>query len=392
MTQADFFSYAKLYPNKVNVWYSEGSSPYTIYGLSIPVLEQNGDDSTKYLSQVEEVSIPLSGGSVSTINLKVLSRIYGLSSNIGYYILLVSPVEVTSIGSSVVANSSVLLSPSVDSTLFAESPYNALGGSIQDTRQSTYIMQSDRYKIGTLADPTYTGPLNIEQLLSSSATKASIQDSNYSSIGWTRSRYDGTTTNRIDYKVDPALAGRLFQGADFASGSSVQQIDYLLSSSQVDYKDFFYAGKGDVPGFDLSVSTGLTFIANFANPINYPATTGTGLWVTNQNPTTNPRYSPVVGDIIAVNYLTTPELMKISLVRRVGETLPVTYSLNVTRGYYSTSQTINFGTNITRAAPVQIYNIDNNKLSGVPKGLIIVKETGKTLGIDSLGYVISSTI
>lgn len=382
MTQADFFSYTKLYPEKINVWYSEGSSPYTIYGLSIPVLEQNGEDSTKYLSQVEEVSIPFSGGSLDRLVLKVMSRVYGVSSNIGYYILLVRPIEVASIGSSVVANSSVLLSPSIDSALFAESPYNALGGSIQDTRKSTYIMQSDRYKIGTLANPTYTGPLNIDQLLSGSATKANIQDSNYSSIGWTRSRYDGTITNRTDYKVDPALAGRLFQGAEFASGSSVNQINYLISSSQIIYKDFFYAGKGDVPGYDTSAQTGLKFL-NAQDTDDFEK-----IKVSNSNPSKTPRYTPILSDTIS-----TPsgELLKITRVVRDGSTLPVTYSLDVTRGYFSPAASINANDLVLRASPVQIYNIDNNKLSGVPKGIILVRETGKRLGIDSLGYVISST-
>jgi len=390
MTQADFFSYARLYPNLLNIWYSTVGPPYTIYGLSVPVLDKANEDSTTYLSQVEEISIPLIGGSLDYITLKVQQRFYAISKNIGYYLLLVTPYSIDSIGSTSVNNSKALLSPSLDVSTFADSPYNVLGGSIEDSRNSTYMMQSDRYKVGTLNNPSYTGPLNIDALLSGSATRASIQDSNYSSIGWLRSRYDGTKTNRADYKVDPALAGRLFQGADFASGSDISQINYLLSSSQVDYKDFFYAGKGDIPGFDLSIATDLRFITNLKNPVNYPSTEVVGLWASSINTATNPRYYPMQGDIIAVNYLTTPELMKITNVGIVGTNRPVTYSLDLIRGYYSTAATISPPTVITRAAPVQIYNIENNKLSGVPKGLVIVKETGKTLGIDSLGYVISS--
>lgn len=391
MTQSDYFSYVAVYPNSLNVWYDEGGPPHTIRAVSIPVLETNGESSKGYLERVEEVSIPLSGGSESRVTLEVLSRIYGLSIGIEYYILLVKPLTVLSIGDTTVRRTTVLLSPAIDIETFADSPYNVIGGLVEDARDSVYIMQSDRYKVGTLSNPTYTGPLNIDALLSGSATKASVQDSNYSSIGWTRSRYDGAKTNRIDYKVDPALAGRLFQGADFASGSDRNQINYLISSSQVEYKDFFYAGKGDVPGLDLSVPTGLRFIANPDNPSSYPADETGSLWVSSKSLTVNPTYYPIEGDIIVVNPLTIPELMKITNVEKVSDNLPVTYSLDLVRGYYTDSAPIAVLADINRANPVQIYNIDNNKLSGVPKGVIVVKETGKTLGIDPLGYVVYST-
>lgn len=384
MTQTDFFAYVNLNPSSLNVWYDESGPPYTVRGLSIPVVDNTGEDSNRYLSQVQQVSIPLFGGSTSNITLTVRESIYVLSLGISCYILLVDPLKVDSIGNTITGDATVLLSPTTDVATFADSAYNTLGGSIQDLRQSTYIMQSDRYKIGTLANPTYTGPLNIEDLLTNSAAKANIQDSNYSSVGWTRSRYDGTKTSRNDNKIDPAIAGRLFTGAEFASGSDVNQINYLMSSSQVDYKDLFYAGKGDIPGFDLSATTGLKFVESYTATDKVIRVSSINL--------KNPRYTPYEGDLIVNNRTPgSPELIKILQVGREGSTLPVTYTLKVTRGYFSSANIIDSSDAVYRATPVQIYNIDNNKLSGVPKGIILVKETGKRLGIDSLGYVISTS-
>lgn len=383
MTQTEFYTYVNLNPKSLNVWYDENGPPYTIRGLSVPVVDKTDEDSKTYLSQVEEISIPLSGGSVDIITLKVRQSIYILSSGVSCYILLVDPTTVDSIGSTSEKNVKVLLSPTTDVATFAQSPYNTLEGSIEDARQSTYIMQSDRYKVGTLTNPTYTGPLNIDSLLAGSATKANIQESNYSSLSWIRSRYDGTKTNVLDYKTDPALTGRTFLGADFASGSDLNQINYLLSSSQVVYKDFFYAGNSDTPGFDNKGLSGYKFSGSYNSTITKP------LYIVSTNPSKNPVVVPKIGNLITTGINGTEEILKITAVGTV-KNFPVTYSLDVQRGWNGVTQTINNDI-IYDIKPVQVYNIENNKLSGVPKGVVLVKETGKTLGIDKLGYVISST-
>jgi hypothetical protein len=382
MTQTEFFAYVNLNPRSLNVWYDQSGPPYIIRGVSVPVVDKTNEDSKTYLSQVEEISIPLSGGSVDRITLKVKQRKYVLSSGYSCYILLVDPLTVSSIGSTVPATVSVLISPTTDIATFEDSSYNVLGGSIEDTRQSTYIMKSDRYKVGTLANPTYTGPLNINQIISGSAPKANVQDSNYSSLSWMRSRYDGAKTNVLDYKTDPALAGRTFLGADFASGSDVNQINYLLSSSQVVYKDFFYAGRGDTPGFDNTGLSGYEF------QTTYNTTQNKVLYIVSTDPGKNPFITPRVGDLITTGNTGTEEIMKITAIG-VVETFPIRYSLDVQRSWNSVVAEIP-SIPIYNIKSVQIYNIEGNRLSGVPKGLVIVKETGKTLGIDRLGYVVSS--
>lgn len=384
MTQQEFYTYVSINPTQLNVWYSDTNSPYTIYGLSIPVIDKTGEDSKTYLSQVEEVTIPLSGGSVNRIALKVRQSIYGQSLGAKYYILLTDPVIISNIGSPLLNTSKILLSPTIDVANFADSPYNVLEGYVNASRQSKYIMKSDRYKVGTLRNPAYTGPLNINYLLSGSATKANIQDSNYSNTAWIRSRYDGSSTSILDYKIEPALTGRVFEGAQFGTGSDINQINYLLSSSQVAYKDLFYAGKGDTPGFDISTDIAYKYV-QATNPGISP------VYIGYTKTDVNPTYTPKIGDLIVNKSGNDTELMKITKVVRFTNQLPITYSLDVIRSYYSPTIPVSENSNVSLARPVQIYNLEANKLSGVPKGLILVRETGKLLGIDSLGYVVSST-
>jgi hypothetical protein len=386
MTQTDFIRYVGNHPNRVNVWYSETGPPYTIYGISIPEIDLRSQTASTYLKRVTEVSFK---GSISRITLEVESNLSGEASGIRYYILLTKPYEIDSIGDLILPGVNILLSPSFDITAFEDGPYNALGGTVETPRKSSFIMQSDRYKVGTLTNPTYTGPLNIEQLLSGSADRANIQDSNYSSLSWLRSRYEGSKTSRIDYKVEAALTGRTFLGADFSAETELTQIQYLTSSNQVEYKDLFYAGKGQVPGFDLSTGTGLKFASSTLSGYSETATI---LDITNASVNTAPSYTPTAGDIIANNFTTAdPELMKIERVTVVVPSNPPIYRTTVIRGYLSNSGSISQNQAVSTVKPVQIYNIDGNKLSGVSKSKVLVRETGQILGVDSLGYVVSST-
>lgn len=383
MTQIEFFAYVKLNPRSLNVWYDESGPPYTIRGVSIPVIDKTNEDSKTYLSQVEEVSIPLSGGSVDHITLTVQQRIFILSLGYSCYILLVNPLNVNQIGSRLDSNVKVLLSPATDVVTFADSSYNVLIGSVGDTRQSTYIMQSDRYKVGTLANPAYTGPLNIDALLKSSATKANIQDSSYSSLSWTRSRYDGTKTSVLDYKTEPALTGRTFLGAEFSSGSDFNQINYLLSSSQVTYVDFFYAGTADTPGFDNTGLSGYVFQQNYSK-------TDQIIYLKSAIPAKIPFRAPKIGDLLSTGTSGTEEVMRVYGVETI-EIFPIQLVMFVQRGWSnSLAKDLTVSSSYYHIEPVQIYNIEKNKLSGVPTGLIVVKETGRTLGLDQLGYVVSS--
>ncbi len=298
-----------------------------------------------------------------------------------YYYYNVVPLTLTTIGNIGIGSGNIVFSPSLDTFEFADSPYNILEGSLEASRQSSYIMQADRYKIGTLANPAYTGPLNIRELISGSAPKADIQDSNYTTTGWINGRYEGSKTDRVDFLTEPAISGKFFQASEFPSGSTLSEINYLINSNQVVYKEYFFAGIGDTPGFNKENS-------GYLPNAGYNENTTIIAVTTNAIGTTPPIFR--VGDLISTGMLSTDEIMRVDAVG-VLTASPLVYSLLVTRGYFGNPQPIPLGSNFSRVNLVQIYNVTGNRLTGVPKGQVLVKETGRILKLDSLGFVISST-
>ncbi len=71
MTQQEFLLYTKLYPNRVNVWYSD-TAPFIIQGISIPVLtpSPNSVNISGYLQQAKQITIPLTSGGSTTVNIQ----------------------------------------------------------------------------------------------------------------------------------------------------------------------------------------------------------------------------------------------------------------------------------------------------------------------------------
>jgi hypothetical protein len=119
MTQQEFFLYTELYPNRVNVWYSN-TSPYTINGISIPVLTPSPGsvDLRGYLQQVTEITIPLvSGGSVTldvqTSNFKSISTPSTATGVTEYYIYTTLPVTIPGQGTQSISNGIILISPGI---------------------------------------------------------------------------------------------------------------------------------------------------------------------------------------------------------------------------------------------------------------------------------------
>jgi len=378
MTQAEFLAYCNIYPSQVNVWYTD-TAPYTIQGMSVPVLDLNLDDNTPFLTQVEKVTIPLPSGGTVTLDITQIS--IATANTVGqgaisFFFLLTTPSVVTGTLSSNVIVGNISFSPAINGIVFNASPYNTVGGVVQNTRLSKYIMESDRNTVGIPGNPSYTGPTNITQLLSYSASKADIQDSNYSNTGWINGRYDGTKTNIFDTFVNPAVNGRVFEASVFPSSTATGQIQFQQSGSQVVYKDYFYTGVGEIPGFN-SQGTNFFPTQNF-NDSTTVVTVSLVSYISFINPFE-------VGDLISFG--ANDEICR---VQQIGRLNTNTLTLVITRGVYQNPDPIAITDEVKKITQVQIYELGGNRLQGVPKGLVLVKETGQILRLDSLGYVVGS--
>jgi hypothetical protein len=402
MTQAEFIAYVQIPANvvNVNIWYTQ-TAPYTILGITIPTLDANQVNITPFLDQVQELTIPIEiAGIQQDITLVVNTREVHSTLNGNFYFFLVDPYLVTSITvpSFIGINASVSLTPAIDGNIFNESPYNILQGLAENIRKSNYIMFSDRYKVGTLALPAYTGPTNIDALLSGSAEKADVQDSLYSDTGWTNARYEGTKTNNTDYRIDSAVSGKIFSAAEYPLLYDTTQIAYQVSQSLVIYSDYFYTGLGDSPGFN---SDYIDFLAISGS--NYDE--NSSIFYIKHTTGGNPGpLLPALGETIAFQSTVGTTLgTDFEVVQVIGAFLHavtpiIVYGLEVTRRYGGTpNSTIvtpidpQNNCSLFTIQPTQLYELTGNKVVGLTKGLLLVEDTGKLLTIDDYGYVLSST-
>jgi len=141
---------------------------------------------------------------------------------------------------SIPSGSSIVLSQLYDTTLipgpnitgFQNSEYDALISNATNSRPSGYIYEVDR-------SSEYIIPGNYDNIVSESAEYANVADSNYSSIGILRSRYDGAETTAADFGVEPLIAGKVFEGAEYLASSSN---DFICSQSLSDrtVEDYFF--------------------------------------------------------------------------------------------------------------------------------------------------------
>jgi hypothetical protein len=386
MTQEEFFAYANLdnHSGDVNIWYT-GSNPSTILGITVPVNSNvNGSvvNISAQLAQVQQITIPQPSG--YQIIVEVNTRSLNESPNgTRYYLFLVNEISTTGItGGSAVGG--IYLSPDINAYEFSVSPYNVLGGSVEDNRESNYIMKADKSTAGSTTVPTgYSGPANIYALLSGSAEIAVTQDSNYSLTGWSNARYNGTKTDIYDYQSPPLLSGTVFQGSNYPTTVPISQIKNQISSSTVIYSDYFYAGAEDTPGYSRKP---LLYVTSGSSVPSSSTEFFIRTSILNPNNLTG---SISVGDLIQIGGF--DEIMRISLLGVPPGSAPGTLRVRAGRNINRTADIAPVGSDgwgLYRINPVQLYELESNRLNGVVKGYMVVRDTGAILTLDSNGFVI----
>ena len=399
MTQQEFITYAQQGSNssQVNIWYSDDTT-YTIQGITIPTVDINGVSLISFLNQVQQLIVPVqtTQGSVDITLTITTPQVYS-----NFYFFLITPIQ---IGQIVVTSftgtaATVGFSPAYNTVEFGQSPYNILNGTAEDSRKSSYIMASDRYKIGTIELPGYTGPTNIDKLISGSAAKADVQDSNYDNTGWVNARYNGSKSTTAVYKSNPAASGKIFQAAEYPT-SSADLIAYQVSSSLVIYSDYFYSGLGDVPGFNSTLIAQYRIAA--AQGSNVYSANSTRIFIESTNGDPISEYVPRVGSVLAMDGDSSTDMASgfeqiyVSAVSLYSANSNI-YLLQVIRRYDGTTDyaitnpiTPASGDRLFTATRSQISQVQGNKIIGINSGLLLVAETGKVLKIGTGGYIVGS--
>jgi hypothetical protein len=383
MTQEEFLIVASNFPNQVNVWYTP-TAPYTILGLTIPIINNAGEDITGYLQQATVVTVQVNESTGDYVTLNITQR--SLLGNTGaqYYFFNTSAGTIQDPGDGLIRPGQIIFTPGINGLGFQEGGYNVTAGLTNESRRSDYIMQADRISyINTGAGL----PTNINQLETNSATRAQVQDSQYSDTGWISGRYDGSkisTTSNLG--VDPALQGTFVEAAAFSLDTTDDYIIGLQTVGALTYGEYFFSGEGSVPRFLLR-------LINWRSKSTYFTNTTT---ITLEKVGALPPMSLDIGDVYYMNYGDVGEDEVIQIVSP-----PPTYNLafspieanvRIKRGYNNTPrQVLQQHSTLYKVSPIKLYNLQGSTIQALKPSKIIVKGMDEVIYIDVNGFVIGGS-
>ena len=362
----------------VSIWYNN-SVPLTVFGLTVPVLDNTGVNTTQLLQTAQQLNITLSGYNY-TFN--ILTRAERTApSGTTYYFFTITNQVVDSLAddTSPLLGQILFVIPGFQNTNFFGGDYDALINNVGDSRQSIDIMISDRYKIKGGAGSL--NPININELRNLTAEKADVQDSNYTLTGWINGRYQGTSTNSITYGgIDSAITGRSFQGSYYPSGVEIATINQQVSSSATIYTEYLSTSQEDLPTYP-------TFLGTKYLTVGIITDTLTQIQI-KLNPNAANLSDISIGDILKIQSQIADEYIRVDNITTPNNvrTLVVTRNWNKSpTGQYGSSDVL-----IEKIqGPAKIYQLVGNKIQGIQKGLLVVKDSQELLAIDKLGQVVA---
>lgn len=374
-------------PTRINVNYDvdpTDTTKGTITGATVTV--KTKADANQDLSPTNEIDLENVLLTVTTIRFTVDGQVMTLPitsrarySNVNgtvsddYYYFGVTPVPINVIPNGTVRQLTptlidVTFLPYIQDERYEYSDYNPLISNALDNRTSTYVQQSDR--IGSKVRPT-----NLEEILEGSATLAQIQDSNYSSTGWSNARYEGTSTSAEDYKGVPSVITARTFTAEVNPSASADLLICSRSLSDRIFTELLHTGEEEVPtfkGFALTRFETAVLADETEESIPYKIV---GSQVTG---------SVEIGSIIQLQGPGINEKMRITKIE------PELERFQVTRGYLgTTAEPIAADTPILVLKPLRIFTIDNTsaKVVNTANAKVWVRDSKEILSTDEYGLV-----
>lgn len=259
VSQSFDYDYEEFDTNGNKVYYKAEAffPPYSILGLTIPFNSSNDVELEQTLSAVTKVKFTMGG---SPVTVKVIQ----VAKNAGYFFIRTEPNSVmffpTEEDTSGTPTDSVvefIFDPYL-AAKFNNNDFNALIGNASDNILSEVAMQVDRS-----TDPI--NPSNLDAIISNTATRASIQYSNYTVAGWSNARYNGSIINSGSiFGDDPAMAFKSFKGSIHPKDADVATILTVVGDGDTSTKPVYF--NVDRKPTDY-VQPGSTFITASSFPV-----------------------------------------------------------------------------------------------------------------------------
>ena len=363
----------------VNFDFIPGTTFGRITGLTVTYKPQNDPTSTftQLVSVLEEVQKIKFKVGATTYSLRIQERrAYPNTANedLSFYYFKVNPLQFLYNGNEAAQTDvSISLSPFLLGSNITFSDYNPLIDNVLEQRRTlsgSRVFESDRNSITIL-------PSNLEAILSGSATQAAVQESNYTTTGWTNARYNGSTTTTTSYGgIPPALAGTTILSAIYASqtlDSAILGQDYAIAADSRIIESVFHTGKQQLPTYEIASSSYKTNTLITSSSLQVPVV----------QILTQPKTGSFdINTIIKIDQ----EKMRVVGYTQNG----TTSSLQLTRGLFGTAPALHNGNAIVEiVAPTFIYKYDEvvRKETAVSDAKVWVKETSNIYYTDEFGAV-----
>tara|TARA_R110000868_G_scaffold102272_11_gene281689 strand:- start:538 stop:1713 length:1176 start_codon:yes stop_codon:yes gene_type:complete len=384
MTEQEFLIVANNFRNQVNVWYT-ATAPYTILGLTVPIINIAGENIIGYLQQATVITVQVNEDTGEYVTLNITQRSLLGDTQGQYYFFNTSAGTIQDPGDDLIRPGQIIFTPGIDGLGFQEGGYNVTAGLTNEGRRSEYIMQADRISyISTGAGL----PTNIDQLQTNNATRAQVQDSLYSDTGWISARYEGSKISTLtNLNVDPALQGTFFEAASFSLDTNDEYIQQLQTVGALTYGQYFFSGEGSVPRYLLRLVNWKLKNTYFSydSALTLQRTT-TGLPITQLS----------TGDRFYIYY---SSAFKQEVIQMTSRTVTINTAMSplegaivVRRGYNNTPrQTLVTTSELYRISPMKLYTLQGSIVQGVKQGKVIVKGMDEVLYIDVNGFVIGGS-
>lgn len=367
------------------LFFYSGTPTASISAVNISNVDCNGKNIYSVFSPLTNLLIPING---VNYNFTVTSRT--LYTNYAHF--TVEPISVST--SNLVNEGSctdIVTVPTLLSSEFGVSDYQALLNNASDNRSVDFIYKVDRNKLTISAS-------NINAINAGNAELADYQELNYSSVGLTNSRYGGSKTTTLEYGLSPALTGVLVDGSVY---NPTVANGYICSQSISDRNL-----EELVIGYNASSETSFkgTVLYTEDLKINYELVAkfylGSNIPSGSTSITLNSYVDVNSGDIIRFKQGSSKE--EILKVESVPSKTSTSTQLVVTRAYKSeidpnnnaktfyASGTLAFS--VSKLTGTILFKPGGNRLYRISNRKIWIKENSKIFYVDEAGQVIFELI
>ena len=371
--------------NEYIMVYYTGSPTASITAVNLAAVDCRGTNISVGFHSLTQITLPFNG---STYTLDITGRT--IYTNYAHF--TVSPVSVPTSNLTNEGNCTDFITvPNLQSTLFQFSDYQAILNNASANRTTGFIFDVDRNKLEIAAS-------NIEAINAGSATLASYQELNYSSIGITNSRYVGSKTSTAQYGISPAFTGTVVD----ASLYTANQSNGFICSQSIDSRvvDEIIVGydASATPSFDGDIQYADDIKINYIDLAKFYFTSGSDLNSGATTLTLNAFIDVYPEDIIRLKQGTLlNEVMKVQSV--ISKTSSESI-FTVTRAYKSDVDPNNIARTfykngilgVSRLTGTQFFKADGNRLYKLSNKKVWIKENSKIFYVDEKGQVIFELI